>query len=84
LLGRVVATPNALNTIPPDEIMLALSRHERGDWGQLDREDLDANEKAFKQGGRLFSRYFSTAGVKFWIITEWNRQITTILLPEDY
>jgi hypothetical protein len=84
LLGRIVATPNALNQIQNDEMFNALSRHVRGDWGELDREDLDANENALKHGGRLFSRYISTAGVKFWIITEWNRKITTILLPEDY
>ena len=84
LLGRVVATPKALNTIPSDEILLALSRHERGDWGQLDPEDRDANENSLKHGGRLFSRYHSTANVKFWIITEWDRNRTTVLLPMDY
>jgi hypothetical protein len=84
LLGRIVATPNALNQIPSDETFNALSRHVRGDWGELDRDDLDANENSLEHGGRLVSRYISTAGVKFWIITEWNRQRTTILLPEDY
>lgn len=83
-LGRTVATPNALAIIPQNEILNALARHERGDWGQLDPEDRDANENALKHGGRLFSRYFSIANVKFYIITEWNRKMTTILLPEDY
>jgi hypothetical protein len=23
-------------------------------------------------------------GEKFWIITEWDRSVTTILMPEDY
>ncbi len=84
LLGHVVATPDVINTIPPDEVLLALSRHERGDWGKMDREDLEANENALKHGGRLCSRYFSTTNVKFWIITEWNRKQTTVLLPQDY
>ena len=84
LLGRVVATPNEVDTIPPDEILQALSRHERGDWGELESEDLEANENALKHGGRLCSRYFSTANAKFWIITEWDRKKTTVLLPEDY
>jgi hypothetical protein len=84
LLGRVVATANALNSIPQDEILRALSCHERGDWGKLDTEDLEANENALKHGGRLCSRYFSTANAKFWIITEWDRKQTTVLLPEDY
>jgi hypothetical protein len=84
LLGHVVATQNALAGIPSDEMLLALSRHERGDWGTLNPEDRDANEKSLKDGGRLVSRYNSTANVKFWIITEWNRKLTTVLLPKDY
>ena len=83
-LGRIVATPNAVNHIPSDEILNALSRHVRGDWGTLDREDRDANERALKQEGRLFSAYQSTQNIKFWIITEWNGSVTTVLLPEDY
>jgi hypothetical protein len=84
LLGRIVATPNALDKIPSDEILNALSRHERADWGILDPEDLESNENALLKGGRLFSSYLSIQNVKFWIITEWHRRITTVLLPEDY
>lgn len=84
LLGRVVATPNALEQIPQVEILQALSRHERGDWGALDPEDMKSNERALQRGGRLFSEYHSNAGVKFWIITECDRSATTVLLPEDY
>lgn len=83
-LGETVITPNALNTIPNDEILNALSRHAQGDWGTLDTEDLQANERALKHGGRLFSAYRSSQNIKFWIITECDRSVTTILLPEDY
>ena len=83
-LGQTVATPNALNTIPNDEILLALSRHIQGDWGELDKEDLESNERALKNGGRLFSRYVSNQTIPFWIITEWDRSVTTVLLPQDY
>lgn len=84
LLGTVVATPHALNKIPNDEMLNALSRHVRGDWGTLDAEDWEANENSLLKGGRLFSRYYSIQNIKFWIITEWNRKVTTVLLPEDY
>ena len=83
-LGRIVATPNALNAIPNDEILGALSRHVQGDWGTLDREDWNANEYTLSQGGRLFSAYQSSRNIKFWIITEHDRSVTTVLLPEDY
>ena len=82
--GQIVATPNALNSILNEEILLALSRHVRGDWGTLDPHDLNANEHALKHGERLFSVYHSTRNVKFWIITEWDRSVTTVLLPGDY
>jgi hypothetical protein len=83
-LGQMVATPNALANIPNDEILLALSRHVRGDWGTLDAEDLRSNEHALQFGGRLFSSYLSSQNIKFWIITECDRSVTTVLLPEDY
>ncbi|MGD0206155.1 MAG: hypothetical protein ABSC89_00885 [Verrucomicrobiota bacterium] len=83
-LGQVVATPNALAAIPGDEVLNALSRHVRGDWGTLDAEDLNTNERALRFGGRLFSSYHSSRNVKFWIITECDRSVTTVLLPEDY
>jgi hypothetical protein len=84
VFGRIVSTPNALDQIPNDEMLNALSRHLQGDWGSLDPEDLNANERALKHGGRLFSSYRSIQNVKFWIITEADRSATTILLPEDY
>ena len=83
-LGQTVATSNALKNIPNNEIFLALSRHAQGDWGELDKEDWDSNERALKNGGRLFSRYVTSGKIPFWIITEWNRSVTTVLLPKDY
>ncbi|MCW5556098.1 MAG: hypothetical protein KIS67_28575 [Verrucomicrobiae bacterium] len=83
-LGHLVATPNALAQIPDTEILASIKRHAGCDWGTLDADDLQANERALAQGGRLFSQYHSTQGVKFWIITEADRSVTTVLLPEDY
>ena len=83
-LGHLVATPNALNHIPDNEIMASLARHVSGDWGTLDPEDVQSNERALRGGGRLFSAYRSSQDIKFWIITEADRSATTVLLPEDY
>jgi hypothetical protein len=83
-LGRLVATPNALEQIPSPEILSALSRHVQGDWGTLDLEDRTANEQALLHGGRLFSAYVSENKTRFWIITECDRSATIVLLPEDY
>jgi len=83
-LGQIVATPHVLTAVHSEEILKALSRHVRGDWGTLDAEDLQSNERALRFGGRLFSSYHSSQNVKFWIITECDRSVTTVLLPEDY
>ena len=83
-LGRTLITPGALNSLPPDEVVVALARHARGDWGDLTEEDLKANDGALVHGARILSAYHARNSVKFWIITEWDRSATTILLPEEY
>lgn len=83
-LGRTLATPGALASITNDELLSALARHSRGDWGEVDPDDWHANDRALQQGSRLLSSYTTAAGVKFWIITEADRSATTTLLPDEY
>ena len=83
-LGRVVATRTALASLPTRDIAVALDRHRRGDWGDTGKEDRRSNECALKHGERLLSVYHAADGTKFYIITEWDRSATTVLLPEDY
>lgn len=83
-LGRTVITRNALSALPHEDICAALGRHAAGDWGDLDAEDRAANEAALLDSSRLVSVYRTAGDVKFYVITEWDRSITTVLLPEDY
>lgn len=83
-LGAVVGTPGAIENVPAEEIQTGLDRHHRGDWGELDDEDRAANEAALEDGTRLMSVYTARAGTTFWIITEADRSVTTVLLPEEY
>ena len=83
LLGQVYRTVPSM-AIPDDEVAVALSRHERGDWGLVCQADWDANEQALQNGDRLLSVYESKKGTCFWIITEANRSTTTVQLPGDY
>jgi hypothetical protein len=83
-LGRVVITPNAMERVPQEDILDALRRHARGDWGDLDDNDREENERSLKEGFRLLSAYRASNGTKFWIISEADRTVTSILLPEDY
>ena len=85
-LGQVVATPGALRALEKAEQQPAefLDRHATGDWGQLDEEDTKANDRSVVEGLRILSAYTTSAGDKIWIITEWDRSVTTILLPSEY
>lgn len=83
-LGQVCATPGALITLTTLEIATALLRHQRGDWGDLCKEDIEENEMSLREGFRLFSAYKSASTEKFWIITEADRSVTTVLLPSEY
>lgn len=83
--GQVVATRGAVEKIPELEMYLALNRHLHGDWGDVCEEDKRSNNYALLHGGRLFSAYHTEKDhVKFWIITEADRSVTTVLLPDEY
>jgi hypothetical protein len=60
-----------------------LTRHATGDWGELCKYDRRQNEIALRDGYRVLSSYEVPAG-RVWVITEADRSITTILLPEEY
>ena len=83
-LGKIVSTPNALDRLTQEDILLAIGRHQAGDWGDVSEEDRAANELALIEGRRLWSVYHAGNGVKFWLITEADRSYTTVLVPEDY
>ena len=50
----------------------------------MSEEDKELNEEAMHNEGRILSAYHDRNGIKFWIITEWDRSATTILLPSEY
>ena len=83
-LGRIVSTPQALVQLTEADILLAIQRHQAGDWGDVSEPDRRQNELALQQGGRLRSVYHAANARKFWLITESNRDSTVVLLPEDY
>jgi hypothetical protein len=85
-LGQVVATPGALKAIEAsgDSLFTYLSRHQSGDWGEVDAHDRRENQLSLEQGFRLISVYRLSTGAKIWVITEADRSSTCILLPEEY
>ncbi len=83
-LGQTVITSNARATLAPADVTRAIARHAAGDWGDLDPHDVRENEFALANGCRLFSAYSDGNGRRFYVITEADRSVTTVLLPEDY
>ena len=84
-LGRVVATTGALKVLVEsgEDPLSLLSRHCSGDWGELGAHDRRENKLSLKNGWRVLSSY-PVGERKVWIITEADRSVTTILLPEEY
>ena len=95
-LGHIVMTANLQQTLEEsdsadngtgnvmEELKGLFDRHASGDWGDLEQPDWDLNQQALETGGRLFSVYTTSKGVRLYIITEFDRSVTTALLPEDY
>ena len=85
-LGKTVATPGALNALEEsgESPSFFLSRHARGDWGEVCPEDRKENELALREGFRLMSVYLTSKGEKLWILTEADRSSTCVLLPAEY
>jgi hypothetical protein len=83
-LGRLLSTPGALERVSHGEMLRAIRRHVSGDWGSVCPADAEANEEAVHENARLLSSYTTEEGVRFWIITEADRSVTTVLLPEEY
>ena len=82
-LGQTFATPGVLSL--GVDLAAYLRRHHCGDWGEeLCAEDKQANEDALKQGDRILSCYNVGGGTRIYIITEWDRSVTTLLLPDEY
>jgi hypothetical protein len=84
--SRIVATPGALAALEASgEVPVEyLARHIAGDWGDVDEHDRRENELSLIHGFRLLSAYTLNSGTKIWIITEADRSVTTVLLPEEY
>ena len=84
-LGTVVATPGALQCCKHYHIspVTLIARHANGDWGELCASDIQANVDALAFDGRVLSSYVID-GKKLYVITEWDRSATTLLLASEY
>jgi hypothetical protein len=85
--GQVVMTSGVASLVQQGQLNPRpyLLRHLSADWGDLDDSDRCQNDAALRSGeDRLFSAYEVGPNLKVWVITEWDRSVTTVLLPSEY
>ena len=84
-LGQVVSTPAAAATLARNNIepSTLLDLHAKLHSPELCTEDQRLNREAAECGDRVLSTY-TVAETKLFVITEWDRSYTTILLADEY
>ena len=91
-LGQIVATQGALAALKESNqsALPFLLKHQTGDWGEVCEDDKKLNDEAVAHEGdadqqqRVLSAYKTSKNERIWIITEYDRSVTTILLPDEY
>nr|WP_061542237.1 hypothetical protein [Collimonas fungivorans] len=86
-LGEIVATRSAVDLLDRLGIngSIYVRRHQCGDWGVVCAEDAEENARAVNNGNRILSEYrLGARRERLWIITEHDRSVTTLLLPDEY
>lgn len=85
-LGRTLATAGALRALDALGLtpLALVARHATGDWGDLGAADKKMNDEAVSTGdARMRSRY-NLGAYSFYVITEHDRSLTTLLLCSEY
>jgi hypothetical protein len=84
-MGQVVATPAVADHFAAHGVspLDYLSRHVRGDWGDVPPEDAAANHASIERGTRILSSY-KVASETVWVITVADQSSTTLLFPSEY
>lgn len=91
-LGTLVTTQDVHTEMTRDSqfaefVLTCIARHKACDWGNLCDSDKHQNDEAVRTGDdRIFSCYESVdhPDWRIWIITEWDRSVTTVLFPYEY
>lgn len=85
-LGKVFTTRGVDENFSRDEIRACIKRHAAGDWGDICEEDRKTNEESLDERNprRVMSAYKLSGERVLWVITEWNWEATTVLMPDEY
>lgn len=91
-LGRLVMTASVAALVREQPALARmmgvwLARHARNDCPTLSDEDRAANAWSITAGERVLTSWplgSEDDAERVWILTEWDRSQTTVMLPSDY
>ena len=83
-LGRVTTTLGARRSLSRQDMLNALLRQMRGEWGSEVGDVQQGELPLVLDGCRVLGAYRSSSGQRFWIVTEADRSRTTVMLPEEF
>lgn len=83
VFGHIFTTPTVNKELSIDQIWSLLEKHGRLEQGELGDEDYQINLRAIENGDRIFS-CFKVQDERYYVITEWDRSVTTVLKPDEY
>ena len=89
-LGEIVST-SGIDARSKDDpafyqfVCESIMRYAQCDWGDSDEEDKKTNDDAVRYGERILAAYiYPKTQERIWIVTEWDRSVTTVLFPDEY
>lgn len=83
-IGDLVVTEAADRYVTQEDVLAAITRHGRGDWGDVDDETWTSNDFAIFWKGRLRSEFSTANGERFLVMADLTRSITRVASPDDY
>ena len=83
-MTRAINDEIADNSKFSKEILKCLARYKSKDWGEMCNEDKLLNDEAVISGNNRILAAYNTSKGKVYIITEWDRSVTTILFATEY
>lgn len=89
-LGQTVMTRGIANRIEKESkfakfISESFTKYVNANWGDTCIEDSALNDAALKDGNeRIVAKYVFEEDEVIFIITEWDRSVTTILFASEY
>jgi hypothetical protein len=83
-MGHVRISTGVTSKIPANVVSNAVVNHARGKWGLCCPASKEANDDALANGNDRILSVWRYQDIKFWVLTEEDRQTTRVILPEEY